>query len=438
MDQTAAKKGIEDAEGDEAPPRDRPFNPYRLPRNDRVKVVVADVLNQVQNYEKHFGLRKRKRKPADQGTFEATVSAIVCDLMHHQLTGSAGGVAITRSNTILGRRSRYRPVAYGKALPAILDRLTTPEMAFVEQDVGYEGIFGPSRQTTIRPGKRLLTRIEDHRIGIDDLGMSDHQEVIILKRTKEDYWDEGGLKEYDDTRTIRHYREQVQTINAYLEGADIAFDESVVEDGRLVDETDRRLRRIFTQDSFESGGRLFGGFWQNIGKTARREGVIIDGEAVATLDYSQMNPRILYGLAEATPPEEDVYLLPGLEDYRSGVKKVMNAMLFATKPITRMPKGVRKEFSEMVSVRKVMDKVIEAHPALGDHFFTGIGHRMQFIESQIMVDLLLDFRDKGIVALPVHDAVIVPGCSISEVKERMLSIFQEHTGAEGLVREEEV
>ena len=148
--------------------------------------------------------------------------------------------------------------------------------------------------------------------------------------------------------------------------------------------------------------------------------------------------RTVDGLAEATPPEEDVYLLPGLEDYRSGVKKVMNAMLFATKPITRMPKGVRKEFSEVVSVRQVMGKVIEAHPALEHHFFTGIGHHMQFIESQIMVDLLLEFRDKGIVALPVHDAVIVPGCSISEVKERMLSIFQEHTGAEGLVREEEV
>jgi len=206
VDQTAAKNAVEDAEGDDAPPRDRPFNPYRFPRNNRVKVVVADVLNQVQNYEKHFGLRKRKRKPADQETFEATVSAIVCDLMHHQLTGSKGGVAITRSNTILGRRSRYRPVAYGKALPAILDRLTAPEMAFVEQDVGYEGIFGPSRQTTIRPGKRLLTHIEDHRIGVDDLGLSDHQEVIILKRTKEDYWDEGGLKEYDDTRTTRHYR----------------------------------------------------------------------------------------------------------------------------------------------------------------------------------------------------------------------------------------
>ena len=91
-----------------------------------------------------------------------------------------------------------------------------------------------------------------------------------------------------------------------------------------------------------------------------------------------------------------------------------------------------------LTVSAIVCDLMHHHPALEDHFFTGIGHRMQFIESQIMVDLLLDLGDKGIVALPVHDAVIVPGCYISEVKERMLSIFQEHTGAEGLVREEEV
>ena len=46
-------------------PRDRPFNAYRCPASDKVKAIVADVTNQLQNYEEFHELRKRKRrKPA--------------------------------------------------------------------------------------------------------------------------------------------------------------------------------------------------------------------------------------------------------------------------------------------------------------------------------------------------------------------------------------
>ena len=38
---------------------------------------------------------------------------------------------------MLGRKSRYRPLAYGKSLPDILDRLASPEMEFVTQHLGY-------------------------------------------------------------------------------------------------------------------------------------------------------------------------------------------------------------------------------------------------------------------------------------------------------------
>ena len=76
---------------------------------------------------------QRARKPDDQNAFEATVEAIICDLIHHHLTGEKGAVLITRSNKVLGRKSRYRPPAYGKILPDVLDRLTAPEMGFVVQ-----------------------------------------------------------------------------------------------------------------------------------------------------------------------------------------------------------------------------------------------------------------------------------------------------------------
>ena len=52
--------------------KDRPFNAWRVPRSDSTQRVINDVLNQLQNYEKHLRLRKRKRKASDQETFEKT------------------------------------------------------------------------------------------------------------------------------------------------------------------------------------------------------------------------------------------------------------------------------------------------------------------------------------------------------------------------------
>ena len=88
---------FDDDDAIEALPRDRPFNAYRCPRSDKVEAIVADVTNQLQNYEKFLKLRRRKRRPDDQTTFEATVSAIVCDLIHHHLTKRDGLVATVRT-----------------------------------------------------------------------------------------------------------------------------------------------------------------------------------------------------------------------------------------------------------------------------------------------------------------------------------------------------
>jgi hypothetical protein len=419
-------------------PAARPFNPWRRPKTERAKAVIRDVLNQVQNYEKYLRKRQRGRKPADQQVFEATITALICDLIHHHLSGQGEGVFITRSNQILGRKSRYRPLAYGKSLPDILDRMASPEMEFVSQQLGSRNPFFGDRRTIVKAGKRLITRLEDHDVTWDDLGESEDQEVIILKDTKEDYWDDGEWMEYKDTPETQRYRDEMGRINAWLSEADISFDEAVAENSKVVDPNERRLRRVFTRERFDCGGRLFGGFWQSLTKKERREGVEIQNEKAVELDYGQMNPRILYGLCGAEPPSGDLYLLPGLEEHRNGIKKVMNAMLFATKRLTRMPKGVRAEFSKSHPVWQVMETIEEHNQPIKERFFSGIGHSVQFHESQIMVDLLLTLRDRGIVALPIHDGVMVPITKKGEVKDIMLSTFFRHTNVQGLVREESI
>jgi len=156
---------------------------------------------------------------------------------------------------------------------------------------------------------------------------------------------------------------------------------------------------------------------------------------VVELDYGQMNPRILYGLCGAQPPEDDAYAIPGYQRFRPGVKKVMNSMIFATKRLTRMPKGVRKEFEDQHRVEQVMQAIEAAHPAIKDCFFRGMGHEAQFIESQVLVEVLLSLRDLGVHALPIHDSVVVGRSNKTRAKEVMLSCFLKVVGVQGLVDE---
>ncbi len=426
-----------EAAEEEAPerPKDWPFNPWRVPRSDNMRAVVEDVQNQLRRYEEHDGLRRRRRKPADQATFEATVSALVCDLTHHHLTGRDGGVFITRSNQVLGTRSRYRPPAYGKTLPTILDRLSTPEMSFLVQEEGGQNPFTGPRRTTIRAGERLVTRITDNDLTVRDIGIEKDQEFIVLKRPKaeDDYWDTGGYQEYEDNDTTRRFRRDMQAINGWLVAADLDVDNKIVLAGHTVDVGQRRLWRSFTQGRFDRGGRLFGGFWQEFRKADRCEAIFIGGVSVAELDYGQMNPRIVYGMCGVQPPPGDLYDIPVFEEHRGGIKKVMNAILFSTRRLTRMPKGTRDKFAAEHSIGQVLAAIEAKHPAITPRFFTGVGHEAQFVESQIIVDVLLRLKDQGIVALPIHDAVLVPSQAMGQAQQVMEDTFREHTGVDGVV-----
>jgi hypothetical protein len=413
------------------------LNPERAPKTERARAVVGEVLHQVQNYEAFKELRQRARKSTDQQLFETTITAVIADLIHFHLAGRSGGLVVTRSKTILGKRSRYQPPIYNATFPAILDRLSSPEMAFAEQSKGHVFDFesGGRKRTTIRPGSRLISAIERAGLTFDDLCTTAGDEPIVLKTAPRDWWDQSAYVDYEDTDATRLYRRETVAINAWLEAADLSFDESAAPDLK-VDVSERRLRRIFTRESFESGGRLFGGFWQQLSKEVRREGVRIDGDEVRLLDYSQMNPRIAYGLAKTTPSMQDVYRVPGFEDEscRVGIKKFFNAMLFATKPIIRMPKGTREKFSKGVSASQVAQAILKAHPVL--KFYQGGGHYIQFMESQIMVGLLLDLKDRNITALPIHDAVCVPLSRAEEARAAMVAIFRSTTGIDVQVNDE--
>lgn len=414
--------------------KDRPFNPFRAPNSDDMREMVSDIINQMLDYEQTNGLRQRKRSARVQQDFEDRVTALICDLTHRYLTTHDLWLAIPFSHQILGQRSRYRPSFLGKTLPNDVKLMAIEPMCMVEIEKGYTTDFG-GRQTRIRAGMGLTDLISYRAIQLEDIRRTKHGEVIILRDAKEEGEDKGKELEYNDKLKTNTYRRELNLINEWLADADISFDESVSPD-QNIDDQDRHLRRIFNNSRFDQGGRLYGGFWQHLGKNQRHEGININGESVVTLDYSQMAPRILYGMAGAQPPHEDIYLLPGLQEFRKGVKKVFNALLFTEKRLTRMPSGCRPLLDRKIGITDLVRRISEAHEPIKDYFYTRVGFNLQFRESEILIDVLLELMKRDIVALPVHDAVVVGWSKQTVVREIMEDVFYNHTGIEGLVEVE--
>ena len=420
---------------DEDEARERPFNAHRFADGAAANEVIAEAINLLTNCERHLRLRRNKRRPADQKTFEATVEAILCDLMHYRLCDGELGVFVTRSHQVLGTRSRYRPPAYNKQFRHVLDLMERPEMGYIVQDVAAP-VHGNRRSTVIRPGPSLIERMDGTDIALDDLGKSPHGETIVLKSTKDptDYWDVSELREYDDTDETERMRSELAEINHWLAGADIRFSHTGVPyPHTVVDIRERQLRRVFTRERFDSGGRLFGGFWQNLRKQERRVGISIGGERAVELDYGQAGPRILYGMAGHEPPSNDLYAMPGYYQQRDGIKKVMSAMIFASDRLDRFPKDTKKLFRRSDKISEVQDEIERRHPLIADHFYRGLGHHTQFIESRIIIDVVLSAKAQGIFALPIHDAVMIPASSAPAVEKIMFDAFHRHSGVRGVV-----
>ncbi len=402
------------------------------------------VIEDVQAFELRENLRKRVRRDVDQSRFELTISAVICDLAHVVLTKDPRGLAVPRSNKVLGAKNRYGADALNQQLPSILDALSDPSVDWVEQVIGFRNPFqtivptAHHQRSLVRPSKKLIDAIEAAGITLGDLCIGTMRESIILKSGRDDFWSTSKRTHYDDATTVAPLlRAEMTTINQALAAAEIDFDESVLEKPKSIDMGNRSLRRTFTNGLFDNGGRLFGGFWMELKAQDRLDGLWIDGEPVASLDYRQMGLRILYGIAGASLPLGDLYWIKGISDlpggpYREGIKKLVNSMMFMKGEMKRKPKGL----SDLLPFRPIgllTQHIREAHPAISHRFGTAVGHEVQFHESCILVDAMLRMIDRGIVGLPIHDCFVVKRSAVSEAKAIMLSAFRDRMGLDGEV-----
>ena len=124
----------------------RLFNPWRCSSNENSRLLVTEVIEKFLQTETNKNLRRRKRKPEDHKRFLRSIEAIICDLIHNHLSNQNRGIAISRSNRVLSRTSRYKNEVLNKTIPYLLDVLKLPELQMLEQVVGCINFFYPEKK----------------------------------------------------------------------------------------------------------------------------------------------------------------------------------------------------------------------------------------------------------------------------------------------------
>jgi hypothetical protein len=206
---------------------------------------------------------------------------------------------------------------------------------------------------------------------------------------------------------------------------------------------------VFVDGSLEMHGRFYGGWWEGIPEEYR-ELIVINGSTVAELDFKAIHPHILYCLEGATLPNDDPYKLAGYPDtaaMRKLIKRFL-LMIVNAKDAKGAKGALREAFRKdkrkarrlglpapeppVALTDKSLDPMVpllrERHRPIQHQFFSSMGNKLMYYDSQIAEAVLLHFAYKGIPVLPVHDSFVVEEHHTEECWAVMRRTFREVFG----------
>jgi len=409
------------------------FDPQRRAVPSDVKTTIETFTQHLETEERRLGIRIRARRDVDQRNFRLAVEAIACNLLVSAIVAPDAPLSVPRSHAAMWSQGRYHTPVYGQHFLAILYLLR--KLGLISQVTkGYRFSTTASQPTTICATEKLSRHLP---LGMTDWGAfrrEEEPEVIVLKPEKDEDGRANPL-DYEDTRNTKRWRREMRAINAWVTAAPITVlaDEArairVDKGGQPIEPYRRSLHRVFNNKNWNAGGRLWGGYWMNMERTERFRTIRIAGEEIANVDYGSLFPRIAYAHAQAGQPEGDLYDVTGDGTCRDGWKKLINAMLFGTKPLRGWPTDTLEAFPKGTKLTDAVAAIKRKHAPIAKLFERGLGFQLMRHESDMLVSVITALFKKGITALPLHDSVLVARSQAETAKRFMEAEFWHRTAS---------
>lgn len=327
------------------------------------------------------------------------------------------------------------------------------ELGWIHRKMGFRTSDDGGEVTEIRASGVLLEEFK--RLGIVWEQMKPLSDVIVLRN-----YDDQTKKKYKqkppNSNLVRKARANLNRLNKFLNQQAICLDINNESYERLAGEMSNgmqanrhqfkqesqypkyldfsmvQLRRIFSRDSMKLGGRFYGGWWQFIPKKYRVF-ITINWLPTVEIDYSGLHPYMLYHLEGLKPPEGDMYDI-GLwstnaekDVKRPIIKEFFNAIINDENGRYVLPKEHKKILG--ISSSKLLKLIKEKHASIAHRFESGYGLTLQYEDSQIAEQVLMDLFSQGIVCLPIHDSFIVQSTQRAKLERAMTKAYKQRFGS---------
>jgi hypothetical protein len=407
--------------------------------NPEFETIVENVFNE---------LRKKPGFASRPNVRKKHLTVLLLNLHKSWCADPAMYVGYHRGNDHYSKRpKRYNPNAIKHTLVAVVDAMI--DAGYLENVAGhyFRGGGGNSHVSRMRPTQELVN-LFTAGIGTSALVVqrSPNTECIIL-RDLDPKADKQVEVDYSDTTETIRMRRDLTAYNNLLRTTfiDIPFYPATgipTKSGTrhiFIDRTNKFVRRIFNNGSWDAGGRFYGGWWQRIPKEWR-EKIKINGLPVVEIDYSGLHIVILYateGIDYWKTDKKDPYSIPHYvksDEMRRLLKLVLLAAINAADKITAV-KAVRSEINADISdwgwvnrnglkLEKVVDDFADRHVLIRKHFFSGSGIKLQKIDSIMAEHVINKHTELDVPILCVHDSFIVMSVDEARLRETMQDAFK--------------
>ncbi len=256
----------------------------------------------------------------------------------------------------------------------------------------------------------------------------------IRMRSKKDTNKKRTLISYTDTPNVKAQRKALEQYNTFMAEQDVQIPTPF---GFMRDVF--MTRRTFTDESWQLGGRLFGGGYQQLSKEERKR-ITINGEPVVELDIKSCHATMAFahvGIDWYSQSDQDLYSRLEDDDWpRDVVKKAFNIMMNAKSRKAAVGslnyEQARSGFlmdSGMVPFKKwstdLVQSIHDAYPELEDVFYAELGNHFMNKEGNICMAIAEWGVEEQLPVLTIHDSFICPADSKVRVMDQIGKLFSQ-------------
>ena len=361
-------------------------------------------------------IRSRSRTEQEQIRFNYAVRHQLIELWKKHHTHKDNQSSIQKNKNFYSALQQYRDpyLTYRMAIQAF-EGLQKLDLIEVTKNGFYDRIKMEGNLTRYRATPQLseiLNELDGHPL--IDLPPNLDSNTILLRQKIDG---RRMLVPYEEDKDTEQWRINLSEINECFSRhlLDLRIKDSEIEalQDRLlsdsekepIDLTKKLLVRIFINNSFGEGGRFYRGWWQNV-PSEYRPFITINSKSTQEHDYSQLNPNMIYSLYNHELGSEDAYSRVIGPEHRDVVKEAFNAMFQANTSLESKPRGINIDEIGM-TWKELRQAILDAHKPIKDLFFTGLGNKLQFEDSIMAENVMLQFARMDYPALPVHDSFIM-------------------------------